>query len=99
MIYIKKNVSNTTFRLISLLYIEKCVPLHRVFHSIRFKVNKGWASAEALFLCPVVRKAVISGHSRKYIVFQDIHAILQIGKTGTSRKVGAYVKKQIVEEL
>ena len=22
------------------------------FHSIRFKVNKGWSSAELLFLCP-----------------------------------------------
>ena len=26
--------------------------LNRVFHSIRFKVNKGWSSAELLFLCP-----------------------------------------------
>ena len=25
---------------------RKSVPLHRVFHSIRFKVNKGWSSAE-----------------------------------------------------
>ena len=30
---------------------RKSVPLHRVFHSIRFKVNKGWSSAELLFLC------------------------------------------------
>ena len=27
------------------------VPLHRVFHSIRFKVNKGWVTAVTLFLC------------------------------------------------
>ena len=27
------------------------VPLHRVFHSIRFKVNKGWSTAVLLFLC------------------------------------------------
>ena len=26
------------------------VPLHRVFHSIRFKVNKGWSTAVLLFL-------------------------------------------------
>mgnify|MGYP001463795419 CR=1 FL=1 len=26
-----------------------------VFHSIRFKVNKGWSSAELLFLCPYVK--------------------------------------------
>ena len=33
---------------------RKSVPLQRVFHSIRFKVNKGWSSAELLFLCPYV---------------------------------------------
>ena len=27
------------------------VPLHRVFHSIIFKVNKGWSTAVLLFLC------------------------------------------------
>jgi hypothetical protein len=31
---------------------KNVVPLHCVFHSIRFKVNKGWDSAEPLFLCP-----------------------------------------------
>ena len=35
---------------------RKSVPLHRVFHSIRFKVNKGWSSAELLFLCLYLRK-------------------------------------------
>ena len=29
----------------------KCLPLQRVFHSIRFKVNKGWGKALPLFLC------------------------------------------------
>ena len=29
---------------------KKAVPLHRVFHSIRFKVNKGWSKALLLFL-------------------------------------------------
>ena len=33
---------------------KKAVPLHRVFHSIRFKVNKGWSKALLLFLCPYV---------------------------------------------
>ena len=28
---------------------EKAVPLHCVFHSIRFKVNKGWSKALLLF--------------------------------------------------
>ena len=35
---------------------RKSVPLQRVFHSIRFKVNKGWSSAELLFLCLYLRK-------------------------------------------
>ncbi|EDS14712.1 hypothetical protein BACSTE_02400 [Bacteroides stercoris ATCC 43183] len=41
-----------------MLYLEisrKSVPLHCVFHSIRFKVNKGWSTAVLLFLCPYVR--------------------------------------------
>jgi hypothetical protein len=29
---------------------KKEVPLHCVFHSIRFKVNKGWSTAVLLFL-------------------------------------------------
>ena len=29
---------------------EISVPLHCVFHSIRFKVNKGWSKALLLFL-------------------------------------------------
>ena len=33
-------------------YKGKGVILHRVFHSIRFKVNKGWTTAVVLFLCP-----------------------------------------------
>jgi hypothetical protein len=32
----------------------KAVSLHCVFHSIRFKVNKGWSKALLLFLCPDV---------------------------------------------
>ncbi|KAA5216281.1 hypothetical protein F2Z20_12570 [Bacteroides finegoldii] len=30
---------------------QKSVPLQCVFHSIRFKVNKGWSKALLLFLC------------------------------------------------
>ena len=29
---------------------EKCVPLQCVFHSIRFKVNKGWAQRSPFFM-------------------------------------------------
>ena len=34
---------------------KKSVPLHRVFHSIRFKVNKGWSKALLLFFCPYLK--------------------------------------------
>jgi hypothetical protein len=37
----------------------KPVPLHCVFHSIRFKVNKGWSKALLLFLCPYVFSFII----------------------------------------
>ena len=40
--------------------------MHCVFHSIRFKVNKGWSSAELLFLCPYVR----------FLVFQSTFIFL-----------------------
>ncbi len=40
---------------------RKSLPLQRVFHSIRFKVNKGWSSAELLFLCPYVGTKKNSG--------------------------------------
>ena len=36
----------------------KPVPLHCVFHSIRFKVNKGWSKALLLFLCPYLNKCL-----------------------------------------
>ena len=42
------------FRLSNLQISPKSVPLHCVFHSIRFKVNKGWSKALLLFLCPYV---------------------------------------------
>ena len=35
-----------------LLFPGKAVHLQCVFHSIRFKVNKGWSKALLLFLCP-----------------------------------------------
>ena len=45
---------NISFFLENLQVTQKAVPLQRVFHSIRFKVNKGWSTAVLLFLCPVV---------------------------------------------
>ena len=40
-----------SFLLFYLASIQKSVSLHCVFHSIRFKVNKGWSTAVLLFLC------------------------------------------------
>ena len=40
------------FFLYYLQITKECVSLQCVFHSIRFKVNKGWSKALLLFLCP-----------------------------------------------
>ncbi len=45
---------------------RKSLPLQRVFHSIRFKVNKGWSSAELLFLCPYVSTKKIPSLSIRF---------------------------------
>ena len=50
----KKMLYNTDFYPKYLQITEKAVPLHCVFHSIRFKVNKGWSKALLLFFCPYV---------------------------------------------
>ena len=42
---------NDGFLFVSLQFYEKSLPLQCVFHSIRFKVNKGWSKALLLFLC------------------------------------------------
>ena len=39
------------FFLDNLQIYQMSVYLQRVFHSIRFKVNKGWSKALLLFLC------------------------------------------------
>ncbi len=48
-------LQNTQFHLHYLAETQKSVSLHRVFHSIRFKVNKGWSTAVLLFLCPYMK--------------------------------------------
>ena len=50
----KNMLYNTIFHPKYLQIRQKAVPLHCVFHSIRFKVNKGWSKALLLFLCPYV---------------------------------------------
>ena len=39
------------FFLDNLQIYQMSVSLQRVFHSIRFKVNKGWSTAVLLFFC------------------------------------------------
>ena len=51
----KKALNITNFISLLLFISKKSVTLHRVFHSIRFKVNKGWVRALTLFLCPTVK--------------------------------------------
>ena len=50
----KNMLKNIIFHPFYLQIRQKAVPLHCVFHSIRFKVNKGWSKALLLFLCPYV---------------------------------------------
>ena len=50
----KKMLYNTDFKVKNLPISKKAVPLQCVFHSIRFKVNKGWSKALLLFLCPYI---------------------------------------------
>ena len=46
------------------------VSLHCVFHSIRFKVNKGWSTAVLLFLCLFVPKIFLNtSYSTSLVVF------------------------------
>jgi len=47
------------FRLLNLQIPRKAVTLQCVFHSIRFKVNKGWSKALLLFLCLYVFSFII----------------------------------------
>ena len=48
------------FFLDNLQIYQMSVSLQRVFHSIRFKVNKGWSTAVLLFLCLCISYASFS---------------------------------------
>ena len=64
------------FFLDNLQIYQKSVSLQCVFHSIRFKVNKGWSTAVLLFLCPYVKdelrgeimKSMIINHYQSFKV-------------------------------
>ena len=50
----------TFFSSFSCKVLKNTLSLHRVFHSIRFKVNKGWDLAKSLFLCLILSQTVCS---------------------------------------
>ncbi len=56
------------FRTRNLLLSKKCVPLHCVFHSIRFKVNKGWSTAVLLFLCLYLISSILKYSFHSYLI-------------------------------
>ena len=63
------------FFLESLSMSQKSVPLQCVFHSIRFKVNKGWSTAVLLFLCPKLNFGTFFSGQRnnlRYFIFKHI---------------------------
>ena len=57
------------FRTRNLLLSKKCVPLHCVFHSIRFKVNKGWSTAVLLFLCLYLISSILKYSFHSYLIY------------------------------
>ena len=68
------------FFLDSLQISQERVSLQCVFHSIRFKVNKGWSTAVLLFLCPYVTN-VSNGFKKKARIINTILARQSLFKT------------------
>ena len=66
----KKMLYNTDFRVKYLQITEKAVPLYCVFHSIRFKVNKGWSKALLLFLYHLVNTSCQSSDDSLHFQFK-----------------------------
>ena len=64
------------FFLESLSMSQKSVPLQCVFHSIRFKVNKGWSTAVLLFLCPKLNFAPFFSVLLHYILNEQTYSPL-----------------------
>ena len=71
------------FFLDNLLIPQESVSLQCVFHSIRFKVNKGWSTAVLLFLCPYLsylspfplQKYIFTRRNALYLLENLVHAI------------------------
>ncbi len=64
------------FFLESLSMSQKSVHLQCVFHSIRFKVNKGWSTAVLLFLCPKLNFGTFFLYFYTYILNEQTYSPL-----------------------
>ena len=64
------------FFLESLSMSQKSVHLQCVFHSIRFKVNKGWSTAVLLFLCPKLNFGTFFLYFCHYILNEQTYSPL-----------------------
>ena len=64
------------FFLESLSMSQKSVHLQCVFHSIRFKVNKGWSTAVLLFLCPKLNFGTFFSIFLHYILNEQTYSPL-----------------------
>ena len=62
------------FFLESLSMSQKSVHLQCVFHSIRFKVNKGWSTAVLLFLCPKLNFGTFFSVLLNYILNEQTYS-------------------------
>ena len=94
---------NTCFYLDYLQISVKAVPLQCVFHSIRFKVNKGWSKALLLFLCPYVTFSFPLNPLRVRfplfrLPFQSVSFLLQRDNNPTFRPttIVAYINIQFI---
>ena len=83
------------FRTRNLLLSKKCVPLHCVFHSIRFKVNKGWSTAVLLFLCLYLISSILKYSFHSYLIYMVIKMYICNTKLLQKREM----RKDIVIEL
>ena len=70
---------NINFRAILLQNQILAVPLHQVFHGIRFKVNKGWVKALTLFFIYTFRQHQLAP------TFSTHYTLNQLSRIVTSR--------------
>ena len=82
---------NTSFEAFNLEIRRKPVPLHCVFHSIRFKVNKGWSSAELLFFCPYATQAISCVIASAYVLLSRICSTQHVGNSPSKSRTTVFI--------